>query len=128
MSIRDKVQQTIDSLQFRFDTFPTLYYQPLPWLGLKKAKRGAGTAARWAAIEATLNNEVIDSAMDIGCNAGYFCFSLAAKGIPTLGVDRDDRFLRIAQHAAGRMGARSVGFCKMDLTPDTIRLLPNVDL
>jgi SAM-dependent methyltransferase len=132
MSIRDKVQQTIDALQFRFDVFPTLYYQPLPWLGLKKAKRGAGTEARWAAIESTLNDatsgSAIDSALDIGCNVGYFCFSLASKGIPTLGVDRDDRLVRIAQHAARQLRAHSVGFCKMDLTPDTIRLLPNVDL
>jgi hypothetical protein len=128
MSIRDKVQQTIDALQFRFDVFPTLYYQPLPWLGLKKAKRGAGTEARWAAIESTLNDAPIDSALDIGCNTGYFCFSLASKGIPTLGVDRDDRFLRIAQHVARQLQAHGVGFCKMDLTPDTLRLLPNVDL
>lgn len=128
MSIRDRIQHTIDALQFRFDVFPALVYQPLPWLGLKKARRGTGTEARWAAIGATLNDEVIDSAMDIGCNTGYFCFSLAARGIPTLGIDRDDRFLRIAQYAAGQMRAQGVGFCKMDLTPDTIRLLPNVDL
>jgi SAM-dependent methyltransferase len=128
MNIRDKAQQLIDAFQFRFDIFPTLYYQPLPWLGLKKAKRGVGTEARWAAIESTLNAAPIDSALDIGCNTGFFCFSLAAKGIPTLGVDRDDRFLRIAQHAARQLRAQSVGFCKMDLTPDTIRLLPNVDL
>jgi SAM-dependent methyltransferase len=128
MSIRDRVQHAIDALQFRFDVFPALVYQPLPWLGLKKAKRGIGTEARWGAIEAALRDEVIDSAVDIGCNTGYFCFSLAAKGIPTLGVERDDRFLRIAQYAANKMRAHSVGFCKMDLTPDTIRLLPQADL
>jgi SAM-dependent methyltransferase len=128
MSIRDRIQHAVDALQFRFDVFPALVYQPLPWLGLKKARRGTGTEARWAALEAALNDEVIDSAMDIGCNTGYFCFSLAAKGIPTLGIDRDGRFLRIAQYAASQMRAQGVGFCKMDLTPDMIRLLPNVDL
>ena len=128
MSIRARVQHTIDALQFQFDVFPALTYQPLPWLGLKKARRGIGTEARWAAIEAALHAEVIDSAVDIGCNTGYFCFSLAAKGIPTLGVDRDDRSLRIAQYAASRMRAQGVGFCKMDLTPDTMRLLPQADL
>ncbi len=128
MSIRDRVQQIIDALQFRFDVFPTLAYQPLPWLGFRKAKRGVGTEARWAAIEATLRDEVIDSALDIGCNTGYFCFSWAAKGISTLGVDRDERSLRIAQYAAKRMGTRNVGFCNMDLTPDMIQLLPHADV
>ena len=128
MNIRDTVQRSIDALQFRFDVFPTLYYQPLPWLGLNKAKRGAGTEARWVAIESTFGNLPISSALDIGCNTGYFCFSLAYKGIPVLGLDRDDRFLRIAQHAARKMKVPNVGFCKMDLTLDTVHLLPDVDL
>ena len=128
MSIRDRIQHVVDAVQFRYDVFPALSYQPLPWLGLKKAKRGTGTEARWAAIEAMLGDTAIGSALDIGCNTGYFCFSLAASGIPTLGVDRDERFLRIAQYAARRLKSPGIGFCRMDLTPDTIRLLPQVDL
>ena len=133
MDLRTRVQHIIDELQFRFDVWPTLYYQPLPWLGFDTAKRGAGTVARWTAIEASIRGLPINSALDIGCNVGYFCFSLAAQGIPALGIDQDDRFLRIAQHAARKLAARhiaadKVGFCHLTIDRSTVRLLPQVDL
>ncbi len=128
MSIREVVQRTIDEVQFRFDAFPTLHYQPLPWLGLKAAKRGHGTQTRWEAIEQTLDSAVLNSALDIGCNAGYFCFSLALKGIPTLGVDMDDRQLRIARYAARKIKLSRVGFCHMIINRETVQLLPQTDL
>ena len=56
MDLRTRVQHIIDELQFRFDVWPTLYYQPLPWLGFDTAKRGAGTVARWTAIEASIRD------------------------------------------------------------------------
>ncbi|MBI5564479.1 MAG: methyltransferase [Chloroflexi bacterium] len=128
MTIRTLVQRGIDELQFRFDAFPTLLYQPLPWLGLTTAKRGEGTEARWAAIESAIDDLAIDSALDVGCNVGYFCFSLAFKGISTLGIDLDDRFLRIAQRAARKLNVAGVAFCNLAINRDTVRLLPEVDL
>lgn len=128
MNLRTIIQHGIDELQFRFDILPELLYQPLPWLGLKSAKRGAGTEARWTAIEAAIDNLAIDSALDAGCNVGYFCFSLAFKGIPTLGIDLDERFLRVARRAAHKLNVSGVAFCNMEINRDTVRLLPEVDL
>lgn len=127
MDLRRMAQRAIDELQFRFDVFPTLHYQPLPWLGLNTAKRGEGTEARWQAIEQSLDDS-IKTALDIGCNVGYFCFSLAFKRIPTLGIEMDDRLLRIARYAARKLQVPSVGFCNLLVDRNTVALLPQADL
>ncbi|MGH2408735.1 MAG: class I SAM-dependent methyltransferase [Chloroflexota bacterium] len=127
-ALRGSVQNTIDELQFRFDVSPMLPYQPLPWIGLKRAKRGHGTIARWKAIDASLNGHSIGSAADIGCSVGYFCMALALKGIPVLGIDMDARSLRIAQYASRKLGTRNAAFSNMLVSPATACLLPNADL
>ncbi len=126
--LRVTAQNVIDEVQFRFDVFPSLQYQPLPWIGLKRAKRGNGTVARWGAIETSLRDHSINSAADIGCSIGYFCIALALKGIPTLGIDMDSRCLRIAQYASRKLGTRNAGFSNMQVSPDSACLLPNADL
>ena len=44
------------------------------------------------------------SALDIGCNAGYYSFELARRGARVTGVDVDQRYLRQARWAAERLG------------------------
>ncbi|MDB5057778.1 MAG: class SAM-dependent methyltransferase [Chloroflexi bacterium] len=127
-TVRTTAQNVIDEVQFRFDVFPTLYYQPLPWIGLTSAKRGEGTVARWTAIEASLADHSISSALDIGCAVGYFSISLALKGVPVLGVEMDSRVLRIAMHTSKRLAIDNIGFSLMAVNLETTRLLPNVDL
>lgn len=129
MGIRTTIQRKIiDPIQFRFDIFPYFPYQPLPWLGLKSALRAESTIKRWNAIEKCLKTETVDSAMDIGCNVGFFCFSLAEKGIPTLGVEADERVLRIARYAARKINTSAVSFLNMHVSPENVRLLPSVDV
>jgi len=128
MSTRAFFQHGIDKLQYWYDVFPGLQYQPLPWVNLNKAKRGKGTKERWIAIDKNLDNYSISSAMDIGCNVGYFCFLLAEKGIPTLGIEMNDRFFRIAQYARKKINISNVALCNMTVNLDTVRLLPNVDV
>lgn len=129
MTPRAAIQGLLDACQFRFDIFPELHYQPLPLLGLRSAKRSTGTIERWKAIEASLvEDEAIHTALDIGCNVGYFCFSLAQRGIVTLGIDVDDRVLRIARHASKRLSTSGVGWCHLELSKTTLPLLPEVDL
>lgn len=41
--------------------------------------------------------------LDIGCNAGYYSFALAARGAAVLGIDIDARYLAQARWAAPRM-------------------------
>lgn len=42
--------------------------------------------------------------LDIGCNAGFYTFALAARGASVLGIDIDDHYLRQARWAAEVMG------------------------
>ena len=44
------------------------------------------------------------TALDIGCNAGFYTFELARLGATVTGIDVDDRFLSQATWAAGEFG------------------------
>lgn len=129
MGLRTALQtRIIDTLQFRLDTFPQLPYQPLPILDMPGARRSDGTVDRWRAIEEQISGVDIASAMDVGCQIGYFGFALASKGIPTLGVDLEERALRIARFAARKADVPDLGFLNMRVSPRTVGLLPEVDL
>ncbi|HWC14834.1 MAG TPA: TIGR04290 family methyltransferase [Actinomycetota bacterium] len=45
------------------------------------------------------------SALDIGCNAGFYSFELAARGADVLGIDHDEHYLEQARWAADVVGA-----------------------
>lgn len=126
--IRNTIQKVLDEIQFRFDIFPGAEYQPLPWVGIHKAKRGEGTKVRLEAIETSLTGLDIRSGMDIGSNSGYFCFGLAQKGIPMLGIDMDAQNNRIAQYAYGKIGMQTIALSRMVVNTETLRLIPTVDL
>jgi tRNA (mo5U34)-methyltransferase len=42
--------------------------------------------------------------LDIGCNAGFYCFELARRGARVTGIDHDPHYLRQARWAAERFG------------------------
>jgi tRNA (mo5U34)-methyltransferase len=42
-------------------------------------------------------------ALDIGCNAGFYSFELAARGADVVGIDLDEHYLRQARWAAQRL-------------------------
>ena len=128
MEIRAVVQRLIDEAQFRFDTVGGNLYQPLPWLGLHQARRGTGTRARWRLLAPLLDAYPLRTALDLGCHTGYFSMALAQRGIVTLGVDADERALRIARYATNRLHSTRLAFSCMMITPDTLDLLPQVDL
>src|SRR3954465_7015374 len=44
------------------------------------------------------------TALDIGCNAGYYSFELAQRGARVTGIDVDPRYLAQARWAAGQYG------------------------
>jgi tRNA (mo5U34)-methyltransferase len=44
------------------------------------------------------------TALDIGCNAGFYSLELARRGARVTGIDMDPHFLRQAQWAAGKFG------------------------
>jgi|SaaInlStandDraft_3_1057020.scaffolds.fasta_scaffold90742_1 hypothetical protein len=121
------IQFRIDTTNFMIDK-PKFDYQPLPWLGIKRAEiRGEATYARWEAIKGQLAN--VSSLKDIGCCVGFFCHSAADEfGINTIGIDMNDRFLRIANRAKCKIqnGDKEIFFnLKIDI--DTVNLLPKTD-
>ena len=44
------------------------------------------------------------TALDIGCNAGFYSFELARRGASVLGVDLNEHYLKQAEFARGAMG------------------------
>jgi SAM-dependent methyltransferase len=126
--VKQQIQQRlIDPLQFRLDVFPRLSYQPLPWIGFPESSRGSGTSQRWAAIKPLIAASGSRTALDIGCNVGFFCFALAEMGVSTIGVDAAPKELRIAAFARRKLEASNVGFLSLQVTPNNVALLPACD-
>ena len=56
------------------------------------------------------------TALDIGCNAGFYSFELAKRGAQVMGIDLDPHYLEQAKWAAGEMGlADKVTFRQMQV-------------
>ena len=128
MGIKYELQhRVVDPLQFQFDAFPSLRYQPLPWLNRPKAKRATGTSQRWDFIKPELITAGVKSAVDVGCNVGFFSFAMGELGISVIGVDVDERNLRMAAFARRRLAMSNVGFLSMEVGPTTASILPRTD-
>jgi tRNA (mo5U34)-methyltransferase len=62
-------------------------------------------ASKWRQIEAHVPADLSGwRALDIGCNAGFYSFALAARGAEVVALDVDPRYLRQARWAATRLG------------------------
>lgn len=62
-------------------------------------------AFKWAQIGPALPEHLEGwSALDIGCNAGFYTFELARRGARVTGIDVDPHFLRQARWAAEQFG------------------------
>jgi tRNA (mo5U34)-methyltransferase len=69
-------------------------------------------ASKWRHV-APLLPERLDgwSALDIGCNAGFYSFELAGRGARVVGIDADEHYLRQAKWAAEHLDVgRNVEF------------------
>lgn len=62
-------------------------------------------AFKWRAIAPHLPEDLTGwTALDVGCNAGFYAFELARRGARVTGVDVDADYLRQARWAAERFG------------------------
>ena len=60
---------------------------------------------KWQALAPHLPSRLDGwSALDIGCNAGYYSFELARRGARVTGIDVDPHYLRQAEWAAKELG------------------------
>jgi SAM-dependent methyltransferase len=129
MGVRTTIQERlVDPVQFLIDRAARGDYQPLPWVGADRAARGSGSQERWRLLEPELDRLRPASAVDIGCNLGFFALSLAERGIPTVGIESERRFVRLAQHAARRAGIADLAVLEAHLRPETIWEVPAADL
>ncbi len=59
---------------------------------------------KWEDIAGALPKDLTGwSVLDIGCNAGFYTFSLAARGANVLGIDHDEHYLDQARWAADHL-------------------------
>lgn len=74
-------------------------------------------ACKWGEIADHLPENLSGwSALDVGCNAGFYSFELARRGADVLGIDVEDRYLNQAHWAAEKFGLRdSVTFSAMQV-------------
>src|SRR5205814_6828637 len=62
-------------------------------------------AFKWQQLAPALPDDLSGwTALDIGCNAGFYTFELARRGAQVLGVDVDERYLRQAAWAREQYG------------------------
>lgn len=69
-------------------------------------------AVKWAEVGRELSDNLSGwTALDVGCNAGYYSFELAKRGAEVLAIDVNERYLDQARWAAGQFGlTESVDF------------------
>ncbi|MDQ6694693.1 MAG: TIGR04290 family methyltransferase [Chloroflexota bacterium] len=84
---------------------------------------------KWASLAPSLPENLEGwSALDIGCNAGYYSFELARRGAHVTGIDIDAHYLAQARWAAGEFGlTNQVNFRQMQVY-DLARLDQEFDL
>jgi tRNA (mo5U34)-methyltransferase len=87
-------------------------------------------AFKWAQIESIIPENLEGwTALDIGCNAGYYSFELAKRGARVTAVDMDPHFLRQASWAArqfelnGRIEFRQASVYELAGCPDSFDLI-----
>src|SRR5215211_5656833 len=123
---RRRIDESLDWMRFRLDTFPrsgplrrasSVGYQPLPWVD-SPGRRTEGSESRWEAIAGLLDSLAIRSALDVGCNLGYFTIMLAERGIPTIGVERRPTAYRTALYGIRKAAARNAGILTLSVEPD----------
>ncbi len=87
-------------------------------------------ARKWAEIAGHLPQDLGGwTALDVGCNAGFYSFELARRGASVTGIDVDPHYLKQAEWAARRFGLEErTRFRRMQVydlahTPDTYDLV-----
>ncbi len=127
---RGAVDSIIDSVRLRLDQTGLRSYQPppMPLRAARPARRAAGTESRWLAMLPLIHAVKPVTALDIGCNAGWFTMRLASLGVATIGVESDPPMYRTAIHAARRLGGAPAAVMVLRVDPQSAILLPGSDL
>lgn len=127
LRLRERLDGGLDRIRLVIDGTVGAY-QPQDHLeGRRTGARDEATHARWAAMEPVVREVGATSALDIGCNVGWFVTKLARLGMPVVGVEGRPATYRSALYARDRAGVDDVGILAMTVTPRTVRVLPHAD-
>jgi hypothetical protein len=123
------IDEVWDWLRLRVDAFGAGDYQPVPTRARcgATAARASGTHSRWEAIQEVVEELGVRSAVDVGCNVGWFASMFAQRGIPTVGVEGHPPLYRTAIYTARKLGDGRMGVLALHITPETVALVPQVD-
>jgi hypothetical protein len=125
---RSQLDDAVDQLRLRFDTFPDGLYQPVPALGVRISQRAAGCESRWRAIEPLLQRLKPATAVDIGANACFFALKLAEHGCLVTAVESGPTNVRTAVLAVRRSRQPRVAVMSLEITPQNLALIPHADV
>src|SRR3954447_25029454 len=84
---------------------------------------------KWQALAPALPKRLDGwTALDIGCNAGFYSFELARRGADVVGIDLDERYLRQARWAAPQLGLEQRVELRLQGVYDLARQVERYDL
>jgi hypothetical protein len=124
---RGQLDEWIDLVRLRLDTFPRGRYQPIAALPGRVAKRADGSRSRWEAIAPVASELGVKTAVDIGAAEGYFSLELGASGVPTVALESAPPNQRTAMLAIRRSKLDNVGLLSFTVRDDTVALVPSAD-
>jgi hypothetical protein len=124
---RKGIDDVLDHVRFRIDTFPHGIYQPIASLPGKSATRGEGSESRWEAMFPVVCEQGVESAVDVGASEGYFAIRLGRACVPTIAIESEPSTYRTAIFAVRRSGLDDVGVLAMQLTPENVVSVPAAD-
>jgi hypothetical protein len=119
----------LDRLRLEIDGATMPRYQPQEFIRdrARPSARELSTISRWEAIAPVVSEAGARSALDLGCNVGWFTLKLAALGMPAVGVEHHPPAARTALYAVRRSGLPGVGVLQLPITPASVRVLPAAD-
>jgi len=122
-------KQAARCYRYLFRAMKVYPYQPL--LGLEGQNIARNQVSirpcmnRWDAIRQHLPKN--GSAIDIGCQNGFFTMKLAQHGLATIGLERDEASFRVCQLVSLANDPLPAGFWHYDITSGSAAKLPVVD-
>jgi len=74
-----------------------------------------------------IREQQVTSAVDVGCNLGWFTINLGKLGIPTIGIEQPPPYYRTVLYGVRKTGLTNVGVLVMRIDRDTAGLVPSTD-
>jgi hypothetical protein len=124
---RRALDNRIDLLRLRLDSYPNGRYQPIDALPGKNIKRADGSLSRWGVIRPVVEKLGVRTGVDVGANEGYFSIQLGSMGITTVALEPAPPNYRTALLAVRLTELDNVGVLAFGVNPDTVELVPHAD-